>query len=151
MTSYEESLAIENEHANLRLDIEKITTLVHLMLDGEGFSLTYLGIVLSDHATIHELNREHLGHDYETDVLSFPLQSDHHIRSSKTVEGEVYVDLDTAFETAPEYETTFEQEAFRYLAHGVLHLMGYDDATDELRKEMSIREDHYLAALTTLP
>ncbi|HCR49879.1 MAG TPA: rRNA maturation RNase YbeY [Rhodothermales bacterium] len=147
MTPYEAPLAIENEHPNLQLDIEKIKTLVHLVLDGEGFTLTYLGIVLSDHEAIHAMNREHLGHDYETDVLSFPLQSDHHIRTYKQVEGEIYVDLDTALEVAPEYHTVFEQEALRYIVHGLLHLMGYDDATDAQRKQMSMSEDRYLKAM----
>ncbi|MBL7979050.1 MAG: rRNA maturation RNase YbeY [Bacteroidetes Order II. Incertae sedis bacterium] len=147
MTPYEAPLAIENEHASLQLDLEKIKTLVYLVLDGEGFTLTYLGIVLSDHEAIHAMNREYLGHDYETDVLSFPLQSGHHIRTHRQVEGEIYVDLDTALEVAPEYHTVFEQEALRYIVHGLLHLMGYDDATEEARKLMSMREDQYLKLL----
>ena len=46
------------------------------------------------------------------------------------VDGEVYVDLDTAAERAPEFGVTMAHEALRYVAHGVLHLCGYDDATE---------------------
>lgn len=146
MEFYDDPLQIEIEHPTRTLDLDTLTHLIYHVLEAEGFSLTYLGLVLSDHAAIHELNREYLGHDYETDVLSFPLQSPEQIAQTHTVEGEIYVDLDTAFEDAPDFHASYEQEAMRYVVHGLLHLMGYDDATDELRTQMRALEDRYLSA-----
>jgi rRNA maturation RNase YbeY len=54
------------------------------------------------------------------------------------------VDLDTAAERHDEFDTTFEREAFRYAVHGVLHLLGYDDASDAERTAMRETEDRYL-------
>ncbi|MDX1531742.1 MAG: rRNA maturation RNase YbeY, partial [Rhodothermales bacterium] len=110
----------------------------------EGFTVRYLGVVLTDHAAVHALNRDFLGHDYETDVVSFPL--DEAAVAERVVDGEVYVDLDTAAERAPEFGADFEEEARRYALHGLLHLMGYDDATDAERAAMRAREDRHLGS-----
>ena len=112
------------------------------VLHGEGFGLSELSIVLADHPTVHALNRDWLGHDYETDVVSFPL--DDEATARRTVDGEVYVDLDTATERAPEFGASMEEEALRYVVHGLLHLLGYDDATDAERAAMRGLEDRYL-------
>ncbi len=97
-----------------------------------------------DHAAVLALNRRHLGHDYLTDVLSFSLVDEDDPPGA--VEGEVYVDLDTAAERCAEFGATFEQEAARYAVHGLLHLIGYDDATAEGRAAMRACEDRYLCA-----
>jgi rRNA maturation RNase YbeY len=111
-------------------------------LDGEGFAIADLSVVLADHAAVHALNRDWLGHDYETDVVSFVL--DEAAPGNRVVDGEVYVDLDTAAERAPEFDADFEEEALRYALHGLLHLMGYDDATETERRRMRSLEDRYL-------
>jgi rRNA maturation RNase YbeY len=136
------ALDIAQAHPTRSLDEPALAALVQRAIDGEGFTLRSLGVVLADRATVHRLNREFLDHDYPTDVLSFAL--DDGATSEGIVDGEVYVDLDTAAERAPEFGTTFEGEARRYVVHGLLHLMGYDDATDAQRAAMREREDHYL-------
>lgn len=98
--------------------------------------------MLSDHATVHELNRDFLSHDYETDVLSFPLSDN---PDTSVVDGEVYVDLDTAHERCSEFGVTFKAETYRYVVHGLLHLLGYEDDTPALKNEMRQKEDFYLA------
>ena len=75
--------------------------------------------------------------------MSFVLDED--ARARGALDGEIYVDLDTAEERAPEFGTTFEAEALRYVAHGVLHLAGHDDATDPQRAAMRVLEDRALA------
>ena len=63
------------------------------------------------------------------------------------LDGEVYVDLDTAQERAPESSASFANEALRYVAHGTLHLAGHDDARDAQRAAMRRLEDRALAAV----
>ncbi len=133
-------LLIENTHPRLRLDEEALRRLVQCVLDAEGRTAAYLGIILADHDTVLDLNRTYLAHDYLTDVLSFPLNDD----TAGAVDGEVYVDLDTAAEQHETYTVSFEEEARRYVVHGLLHLLGYDDATDDARAAMRHLEDRYL-------
>lgn len=141
-----DQLEISCEHETLSLPIEKLDAWVRNIIIQEGYRLEYLGILLTDHETVLELNREYLQHDYVTDVLSFPFQSDDITRHSRILEGEVYVDLDTALERAPEFDSTFEQEALRYVVHGLLHLLGHDDDTPEGKAQMHKLEDTYLGA-----
>ena len=138
----EAELLIEVEHPTRSLGTAALEALVRRAAEAEGFAIRYLGIVLTDHAAVHRLNRDFLGHDYETDVVSFPLDED--AVAERVIDGEVYVDLDTAAERAPEFGATFEHEAARYVVHGLLHLMGHDDATEPDRAAMRALEDRYL-------
>jgi rRNA maturation RNase YbeY len=131
-------------HPTRTLDEAAVRAAVARAAAGEGFAVVALSVVLADHAAVHALNREWLGHDFETDVVSFPL--DDEAAARREVDGEVYVDLDTAAERAPEFGAAFETEALRYVLHGLLHLMGHDDATDAARARMRALEDRYLAA-----
>jgi rRNA maturation RNase YbeY len=125
------------------VDETRLSALIHHVIDAEDASLRFLSVVLTDHETVLRLNREYLDHDYHTDVLSFDLTED----GSSAIEGEVYVDLDTAQERHSEFDTTFEEEALRYAVHGVLHLIGYDDADPEDAQTMRTLEDRYLQSL----
>jgi rRNA maturation RNase YbeY len=143
---YPEPLSIEVHHPSLSIDRSAVEQAIHHVLEAEGASLTHLSIVLSDHDTVRHLNREYLDHDYNTDVLSFSLQ-DPDAGDSNTVEGEIYIDLDTAAERHEEFDTTFEEETLRYVIHGLLHLVGYNDATEEGQSTMRSKENTYLEAI----
>lgn len=135
-------LTVHFAHKDLQVDEEEVHGLVQRAIEGEGYEIEDLSIVLADHTTVHTLNRDWLGHDYETDVVSFVL--DEEAQVTNKLDGEIYVDLDTAFERAQEFGATFEQEAMRYIVHGLLHLMGYNDATEYERRQMRTLEDRYL-------
>lgn len=134
---------IHQEHPTLRLDEDRVRAVVEAVCAGEGVRLASLSVVLGGHRLVHDLNRQWLGHDYETDVVSFVLDEDAQARGE--IDGEVYVDLDTAAERAPEFGATMAHEARRYVVHGLLHLVGHDDATEAQRTAMRALEDRYLA------
>lgn len=145
------SLVITQDHPERSVDADALESLIRHVVDAEGARLASLSVVLSDHATVRRLNREYLDHDYDTDVLSFSLRggpdaSADEASDGSVVDGEVYVDLDTAAERCAEFDATFEAEAQRYAVHGVLHLLGYDDATPEGQSTMRALEDRYLQA-----
>ena len=139
----EAGLDVTLDHDRLSLDEARVAAVVDAVCRSEGVRVESLGVVLGGHALVRDINREWLGHDYETDVVSFVLDED--ARARGALDGEIYVDLDTAEERAPEFGTTFEAEALRYVAHGVLHLAGHDDATDPQRAAMRVLEDRALA------
>jgi len=134
-------LSIEQAHPERHLDDEPLRALLRTIATEEDCTLGAVTVVLADHETVLRLNRDYLGHDYLTDVLSFDLSE-----SSERVDGEIYVDLDTAAERHAEFDTTFEREVHRYAAHGLLHLIGYDDSSPEERALMRRLEDRYLSA-----
>lgn len=142
---YPEAVSIEHDHPSLDLEEEVLDRLIHHVVDAEDATLVHVSVVLTDHTTVRRLNQDYLGHDYNTDVLSFSLREQD--EDGEDVEGEVYVDLDTANERHDEFDTSFEREAYRYVAHGVLHLVGYDDATESGQQAMRAREDSALDAV----
>lgn len=111
----------------------------------ESQNVGELNIVLTDRETVLEINRDYLDHDYPTDVLAFDLRDN----QQDPVDGEIYVDLDMAFERCSEFDSSFDQEAARYVVHGLLHLMGYRDDSEDGTARMKQLEDRYLEAYWT--
>ncbi|GAB6166755.1 hypothetical protein JCM19992_27550 [Thermostilla marina] len=91
-----------------------------------------------DDATIWDINRRFLGHDYPTDVISFPLDD------GDRLEGSIVISVDTAGKQAEEFDTSVETELLLYVAHGTLHLVGFDDAEGEERSRMRQAEREIL-------
>ena len=136
-------LAVHAAHPTRQLDAATVEAAVDAVCAGEGVQIRDLGVVLADRETVWAVNRDWLAHDAPTDVVSFVLDEDAQARGE--IDGEIYVDLDMAAERADEFGVTPEQEALRYVVHGLLHLAGHDDASDEQRAAMRQLEDRYLA------
>ncbi len=136
-----EGVVIETDHPTLSVDEKAAREAVLRALHGEGAEPVSVGIVLTGHEAVLELNRAYLDHDYLTDVLSFNLSED---EDPLKIDGEVYVDLDTAAERHAEFGVPFEEEVLRYIVHGVLHLIGYTDDSPEEKAFMQELEDRYL-------
>lgn len=119
-----------------------ISDLTVSVMDGERTPFAWIAIILADHDVVTDLNRRYLEHAWKTDVLSFRLSEE------TPLEGEVYVDVETANERCEEFGTTPSNEILRYIVHGLLHLAGYDDATAEERSRMHELEDQYLSGIT---
>ncbi len=106
----------------------------------EGFKPEGLiRVVLVDDKEIHRINIEFLQHNYPTDVITFKVSDE-----DETFEAEIYISVDTAIKQANEYSVSLEKELRRLAIHGALHLVGFDDATDELRNAMHLKENFYL-------
>jgi probable rRNA maturation factor len=89
-----------------------------------------------------QINRQYLQHDFLTDIITFPLST-----VERIISGEIFISVDRVEENASKMKVPFEQEFGRVLIHGVLHLLGYDDHSDEEKKEMRSKEDYYLSLL----
>ncbi len=89
-----------------------------------------------------EINRERLGHDFYTDIVTFPLTDCVAVLSS-----EFCISVDRIKENAETFGRSFESELHRVIIHGVLHLIGYDDQTEEEKREMRSLEEEALALL----
>ena len=89
-----------------------------------------------------EINRERLGHDFYTDIVTFPLTDCETVLSS-----EFCISIDRIKENAETFGRSFESELHRVIIHGVLHLIGFDDHTEEDEKEMREKEEEALKLL----
>jgi probable rRNA maturation factor len=130
---------VANQQQILPIDAERLAQAVREILQSAGFRSGSVSLAVVDDPEIHRLNREHLAHDYPTDVLSF-LFSD-----EDGIEGEIIVSAATAARTAPRYHWDAHDELLLYVIHGSLHLVGYDDQTPDAKAKMQQREREQLA------
>lgn len=89
-----------------------------------------------------EINQQRLGHDFYTDIVTFPLTDCESVISS-----EFCLSLDRIAENAQTFGRSYESELHRVIIHGVLHLIGFDDLTDEDEKMMRLKEEESLSLL----
>jgi len=115
------------------------------MLQALKLESAELSILLCDDATIHALNRDHRRKDKPTDVLAFALREGKPVPGSKAL-GDVVISLDTAARQAEELGRTLWDEVTWLLAHGLLHLLGYDHRTVAEERRMNARADMLIAA-----
>ena len=108
-----------------------------------------LTVVLVDDEEIHELNREHLGVDSPTDVLSFPLfeLGDEGFPDVSHL-GDVVISLDTAQRQADAAGHTLETEVATLAAHGLTHLLGYDHPTEDAWATFRANQTRIVALLS---
>lgn len=132
-----------SDHQNLlRVDHEALGDLARRVLAREGVSKASVSIVLVNDATIHDLNRLHLGHDWPTDVITFPLSD----LDDPVLVGELIVSTETAATTARQADLDPLAELALYVVHGILHLCGLDDRDALDQAAMRLREAEHLTA-----
>lgn len=142
---------ISDQQTHLDVRGERIREVIDRVLREEGFRFGEISVALVDDAAIHKINRDFLGHDYPTDVVSFVLNSDgddlfqDRELHSKSLEGELVISTETAVREAVAHGWSADDELLLYVVHGVLHLCGYDDLTDDARPIMRRRELQVLA------
>jgi len=146
MTHREEPLLLEvlDEQDELVIDLEKVRIVCESILADGNVRSGKINVVLVDSDTIQQYNRDFLQHDYPTDTISFPTEDR---RNEGYLEGEVLVCTEVAHERAKEFGWTPEEELLLYVVHGMLHLIGFDDATSEQQAAMQEQERTYLAIL----
>src|SRR5690606_16988212 len=132
---------ISDTQSILRVGRAALADLARSVLDGEGVARAAIAIALVDDATIHELNRRHLGHDWPTALITFRLSEP----ADPELSAELVLATATAAATAREAGADPRDELALYLVHGLLHLCGYDDRDPEASAAMRRREGEALA------
>ncbi len=109
------------------------------VLNKYGVKNASLDYVFVDDGYLLEMNRNHLGHDYYTDIITF------NYNEENSLCGEMYISVDRVYENSKQYcAGDFEKELSRVMVHGVLHLLGLDDKTQGGEREMRAAEDDCL-------
>lgn len=106
--------------------------------EGYGFKVGELGYMFCSDQRLLEINKEYLGHDYFTDIITFDYVE------GNVINGDIAISVDTVAKNAKEYGVTFEQELMRVMIHGVLHLTGQGDKSEEEFAEMKRKEGEAL-------
>ena len=135
------------------VDVSRLKAAVQCGLQIEGVSSAVISVSIVDNQSIHEINREHLQHDYPTDVISFQLDwscDEESLERRMTlpdgrsagaaIEGEIIASHEYAEEMAARCGWSPQDELTLYVVHGMLHICGYDDLTLSEKEFMRARE-----------
>ena len=101
----------------------------------EGFLIDTLVFLFVDDNEILEMNKKFLKHDYYTDVITFGDIKD------KKISGDIAISIERVLDNSKTYAVEFEDELKRVMAHGLLHIMGYNDKTSSDKSVMSQKEN----------
>ena len=135
------SLEIEfsDQQAQWAVQADRLIDAARQILTDRGITRCSLSLAVVDDPAIRQVNRQHLNHDYPTDTISFLFEQE-----GSYLEGEVLVNAETAARVAPSFGWSANDELLLYVIHATLHLVGYDDHSDEERKRMRDAETAYL-------
>jgi rRNA maturation RNase YbeY len=107
-----------------------------------GFGSHELSYVFCTDTELLDMNKQFLNHDYFTDILTFDLTE-----RKDQLEAECYISIDRVKENAIDLKNTFREELYRVMAHGLLHLLGHEDKSQEQKETMRNLENNLLSAL----
>jgi len=152
MTESAITIAIETPCVALAAEADLRAVALHTLVAEGLVQPVALTVVLVDDATIHDLNRRFLAHDEPTDVITFALDAADDdaafvlpAAGSFRQLGEIYISCERAAAQSAEWGSDPRREVRFLVAHGVLHLLGWDDATAEARAAMLARQEAILA------
>ena len=128
------------EDTDFRLKAKtRIKYWLKLVAESEVYRLGNVSVIFCSDNYILDINQRFLQHDYFTDIITFDYSE------GNRISGDLFISVDSVRENSLEYGTEFEGELHRVIVHGILHLIGYDDHTEEDVRVMRAKENYYLS------
>ncbi|MEE3447064.1 MAG: rRNA maturation RNase YbeY, partial [Bacteroidales bacterium] len=119
-------------------DKNTLTDWIKLAVESEGKILGDITYVFCSDEYLWNMNKQYLNHDYYTDIITFD-----YVKKG-VISGDLFISYDRIKDNAEKFNVSHETELLRVMIHGVMHLVGYDDMTDEDETKIHEREDYYL-------
>lgn len=111
---------------------------INALIEKEIYKTGEISVVFCSDNYLLQINNQYLNHNYYTDIITFNYVVD------KIVSGDLFISIDRIKENAIKFNSEIEKELIRVIFHGILHLIGYNDKTEEEQKIMRERENYYL-------
>ena len=117
----------------------RLKDFIETLFKREKKKLENLNYIFCSDKALLKINKDYLGHDFYTDIITFNLSTDH-----KAINGEIYISTERVKDNASLFNVPLSKELHRIIFHGALHLCGYTDGTKKQKLIMRKREDAYL-------
>ena len=133
---------VKFNYADRKLSISdktKLKSFISSLFKSENISLSELNYIFCSDEYLLQINKDHLNHDYYTDIITFSLEE-----KGEPVIGEIYISIDRIKDNAISQKANILNETLRVLFHGCLHLCGYLDKKPKDIKLMREKEDYYI-------
>ena len=116
----------------------RIKEWLNLVAFEEGNKIQNLNFLIVDDNRMIHFNKTYLNHDYSTDIITFDNSE------NKKISGDIVISIERVKENSKKYKVKLEDELRRVMAHGLLHLLGYDDKNEKEKKRIRKKENYYL-------
>jgi probable rRNA maturation factor len=134
-----------NEDTKFRLKNKRaLKKWIKLSIQKEDKTTGQINYIFTSDKYLLSINQKYLSHNYFTDIVTF------NFCTEKIISGDIYISLQTVKNNSCLFNVTYEDELYRVMIHGVLHLIGYNDSNNAEKLIMREKEDYYLAILKNL-
>jgi len=140
--------SVKFNYADRKLTISnksKLKSFILSLFKKENIALSELNYIFCSDEYLLQINKDHLNHDYYTDIITFSLEE-----KGEPVIGEIYISIDRIKDNALSQNTPLLNETLRVMFHGCLHLCGYLDKKPKDIKIIRKKEDYYINQYLTL-
>jgi len=120
---------------------QRLIKWITAVISDRNFKTGTINYIFCDDEYLLALNKQYLDHDTYTDIITFDYSKE------GIVSGDIFISVDRVADNAKKYKQAFERELHRVIIHGVLHLCGLKDKTEEESAHMRSQEDYYLTEL----
>ena len=118
---------------------DHIVQLINLSLEATKYNQVKINIIFCDNDKLNSFKQEYFNDDVFTDIVTFPIKNDNKL------EAEIYISIEMAKINADEFNVTLNNELSRLIVHGVLHLIGFNDDTEDSKKIMFLKQDKIIS------
>lgn len=132
---------IEYHILNIELEIKEkilLTQWIESIIKEHGRIPSKINIIFCSDEYMLNLNREHLNHDYFTDIITFSYND------KNIISGDIFISIERVNENSGIYKVSVNEELKRVIIHGILHLIGFEDSTKEEKNQMRNMENFAL-------
>ncbi len=119
----------------------KLRNFIRSQVEKYGYNIETISVVFCGDEYLLEINRQFLNHDTYTDIITFDMRESD---ADRMIDTEIYISIDRVNSNAKELGISKNEELHRVIFHGLLHLMGYADKTEEQKKNMRAEENKWL-------
>ncbi len=119
-------------------DSNKFTYWLTRAIEDANAEFTQIDFVFCNDEYLHDINFKYLGHNTYTDIITFDYTN------GNIIAGDVFISVERLKENSEKFQVGFEEELLRVMAHGVLHLLGYNDKTGNEKASMRTKENEMI-------
>ena len=144
------NIQIENQQKRIKIDKRRIRSQVNALLKLLDCTNMEISITFVDNASIRQINKQYLGKDRPTNVISFPLQEGEFCDINPQMLGDIVISVDTAERDSASGNLSFDEEILFLIIHGLLHLRGYNHENTFIAdaRKMKKKEKELFSLLT---
>ena len=122
----------------LKLQKSLLKKHINILINSEIRRVGEISLIFCSDKYLLDINMEYLKHNYYTDIITF------NYVEGNVISGDLFISIDRVKENSKKFNTSLIKELYRVIFHGILHLIGYNDKTEDEKKIMREKEDLYL-------